>query len=284
MAYEHGINFVDTAPVYGSGVSESLIGDVLQELDRNSIIVATKFWPDQSKPADLRRTLEQSLTRLKTDYIDIFQQHWPTDKIDFYETLNCLLELKREGRIRAIGVSNWQQPQWQRFAGEAERFKMLCESVDFNQLPYSLLWRNCEPDVVEFMQKHEIGLLAYSPLCQGLLAHVRLPSEVPDDYRAKNIFYKGEFKNTVEQVLKLLSLLAEKYAASPAQIALAWVLAQPAVSSVIVGITDESQLTENIAALSLKLEPQDLVDLGKTSAPIAERLTAQDTLWRWRPE
>ncbi len=160
-ALDMGLNFLDTAPAYGGGHSEEPVSQAIAGR-RDQMVIATKFNFDQSRPKDVRHSLEQSLRRLHTDYIDVFQQHWPSPDVPLADTIGVLECLKEEGKIRVIGVSNWMEPEWEEL-GDPSR-------VDSLQPCYNLLWRSIEANVLPLCRRYNIAVLPYSPLCQGVLA------------------------------------------------------------------------------------------------------------------
>ena len=168
-AFDNGINLIDTAPVYGFGCSEELVGKALADGRRGSAIIATKVGLDwgsgkilrNSSPARLRSELEDSLRRLKTDVIDIYQVHWPDDSVPFEETAKTLDAFRHEGKIRTIGVSNFSPNQMERFRKGAPLAAI--------QAPYNLFERDIEKDVLPYAEKHGLAVLAYGALCRGLL-------------------------------------------------------------------------------------------------------------------
>jgi aryl-alcohol dehydrogenase-like predicted oxidoreductase len=168
-ALDLGINVIDTAPVYGFGHSEEIVGRALEGGRREKALIATKVGLDwgsgkilrNSAPARLRQELEDSLKRLKTDVIDIYQVHWPDEGIPFDETAKTLEAFRREGKIRTIGVSNFSPKQMDRFRTEAK--------LEFVQPPYNLFEREIEKDVLPYAETHHLTVLAYGALCRGLL-------------------------------------------------------------------------------------------------------------------
>ncbi len=171
-ALEHGINFFDTAEAYGNGYSETLLGKALAG-QRDNAVIASKVSGANLAPADLRAACERSLDRLQTDYIDLYQIHWPNREIPLAETMGELDVLKSEGKIRAVGVCNF---------GTGDMGDLLkIGPIATNQLPYSLLWRAIEYDIVHQSVENNIGVLCYSPLMQGLLTgKFKHASDVPD--------------------------------------------------------------------------------------------------------
>lgn len=272
-AIEHGINFIDTAEGYGNGHSEKLVGDAISQY-RESLIIGTKFSYKNSSPEKLRNSLHGSLKRLKTDYIDIYHQHWPPTSPPLEETITELERLQKEGKIRVIAVSNWMQPEWEEIQNP--------ERIGVLQGNYSLLWRSLDPFVLPFCIKEKISVTAYSPLCQGLLSgRFNSLSILPSDVRRENLLFGKEELTRIAPLLDLLFLLSKKYGKSPAQISLRWILDQIGIDAVIVGMTNLDQLKENLGIFGWHLDPSDHQRLSEFSAPLSSKLQPHDTPWRW---
>lgn len=273
-ALDRGMTFIDTAPAYGDGHSERLIGEVIAGR-REKIVLATKFHHTHSRPEQITAALESSLRNLKTDYIDLYQQHWPPRSPALSETIAALEDLRARGLIRAIGVSNWLDPEWAEIADP--------ERIDSLQPCYSLLWRSVETSVLPRMRRHSIGVLAYSPLAQGILTGRVTPANVPSDWRAKNRLLHPDTFRLIEPVLAELRRVAEHYNKTMAQTALRWLLDVPGVTAVIVGASNPAQVDENIGALDWHLSAADHARLDEVSRPVSAGLTPRDTLWGWHP-
>jgi aryl-alcohol dehydrogenase-like predicted oxidoreductase len=274
-----GLNFLDTAPAYGDGHSEALVSKAIAGR-RDQVVIATKFNFDQSHPKDVRHSLEQSLRRLRTDYIDVFQQHWPPPDIPLAETIGELERLKRAGKIRAIGVSNWMEPEWEEIDDPSR--------VESLQPCHNLLWRSIETHVLPLCQQYNIAVLPYSPLCQGVLAgrFKRLGEipKVPGDPRQQNRRLQADIFPYVLEVVRVLEEVAAEYGKIPGQTALRWLLDQEGITSVIVGASSPVQVGENLGALGWRLEPIDWQRLSDVSWPLSTALKPWDTLWGWHPK
>ncbi|HEY3233978.1 MAG TPA: aldo/keto reductase [Polyangiaceae bacterium] len=275
-AIEAGLNMLDTAPAYGDGHSEELVGEAIAGR-RDQVVLATKFM--HHEPGDVRKSLEASLRRLKTDYVDLFQQHWPFPKPPLAETLDALLELKREGKIRAIGVSNWMDPEWEEFSGRENQ-------VDCLQPCHNLLWRSIEPKVLPLCKQHGIGIIPYSPLCQGVLSgRFRSRADLPPDWhRQNNCRVTVEAFPEVLSVLRVVEEVAKKENKTMGQVALRWLLDQEGITAPIVGMSKPEQVDDNLGALSWKLDPADWRKLADVSWPLSANLKPYDTLWNWHPK
>lgn len=275
-AVDTGINFVDTAVAYGNGHSEKLVGKALKGI-REKVVIASKFRPKKSRPSDLRKELEGSLKRLKTDYIDLYQQHWPSADVPLSETIAELEKLKDEGKIRAIGVSNWMEPEWEEIKNP--------ERIDCLQPNYSLLWRVIERNVLPLCIRYNIAVITYSTLCQGLLTgRFKTVDDIPGDCRSQNYWAKPERFHKILPLLNKLEDVARKYNKTIAQVAIRWVLDRKGITSAIVGASSCQQLKENLGALDWKLEFEDVKILDELSLPFSEGLHSYDTLWGWHPK
>jgi aryl-alcohol dehydrogenase-like predicted oxidoreductase len=249
-ALEAGINLFDTAPVYGFGRSETIVGQALKSV-RDRVIIATKCglrWKGEDlktlyndlKPASVREEVEASLRRLNTDVIDIYQVHWPSKDDPIEATMEELAKLKDEGKIRAIGVSN--------FSTSLLKQSLKVAQVDSIQPKYNLLEREADEDMLPFCLEKKIGVLAYSPLASGLLTGKYKSAGNFNDWRDRAKF--GIFqKETIGEGMKKVNLLKNKADADGvklAQVAIEWVLGNRAVTSALVGVKNSSQLVENI--------------------------------------
>lgn len=274
-----GLNFIDTAPAYGDGHSERLIGEAIDGY-RHQVVIATKFGFHESRPDEIRASLERSLRRLRTDYIDLLQQHWPSPNVPLGDTIGELERLKTDGKIRAIGVSNWMEPEWNEI-DEPSR-------VDSLQACHSLLWRSVESRVLPLCREHGIAVLPYSPLCQGALAgrfsRLRdLPTTASDPRHANRRLQPNSLPR-VQDVVRVLTSVAAKYDKTATQTALRWLLDQPGITSVIVGSSSVRQIEENVGALDWRLEPIDWQRLAEVTLPLSAELGPLDTLWGWHPK
>jgi len=266
-ALELGITFFDTAQAYGFGKSESVLGQALQpELKsrRDEIVIGTKgglrmegnkLLRDASARW-LRRGVEESLRNLGVDHIDLYQVHWPDPRTPFEEIANALEQLVRAGKIRFVGVSNFDAPQMQEF--EKTR------KIDILQPPYHLFRRDIEREILPYCQAHGIGVLVYGPLAHGLLGgrytlQTRLAS---DDWRSKSPAFQGEQFRRNLAVLERLRGLADRQGITVAQLAIAWVLANPAVDVAIVGARHPKQLTDTAHAADVDLPGQTLQEIA----------------------
>ena len=263
-ALELGINFFDTAQGYGFGVAEQLLGDALRERTRREdVIIATKgglrrdgdhLVRDAGKQW-LRKGVESSLDSLKTDYIDLYQVHWPDPYTPPEDTAGVLEELVKEGKIRHAGVSNYDVEQMQA-QGRYGRVETL-------QPPYHLFRRDIEETILLYTAAHDIGVLVYGPLAHGLLSGRMTESTTfsPDDWRSHSPDFTGDtFRRNLAVVERLKGLAAERDI-SLVQLAVAWTLAHPAVDVAIVGAHRPSQLDGTAPAADITLTETDLQEI-----------------------
>lgn len=269
-AYDLGINFFDTANVYARGKSEEVVGRALKAYARDSFVLATKvFFPMGDGPNDhglsRKHILEQchlSLKRMGTDYIDLYQAHRYDPEVPVEETLMAFDDLVRQGKILYYGISQWSASQIERGVGVARERGL--HPIASNQPVYNALNRDLEKEVLPICGTEGIGLVVYSPLAQGLLTGKYKPGQpLPEDSRAadpkQNQFLnKGELDQAVLQKVQTLVSIAEKNGISLSQLALAWCLRLPEISSVIIGASKPSQVEDNAAASGVTLSPEDI--------------------------
>ncbi len=267
-ALELGINFFDTAQAYGFGLAERMLGEALKPYlkgPREDIVLATKgglrmegekLLRDASA-LWIRQGVEQSLRNLGVDYIDLYQIHWPDPNTPIEETASALDQLVHEGKIRYVGVSNYNVEQMKAF--EQTR------KLDALQPPYSLFRRDIEQDILPYTQKHGIGVLIYGPLAHGLLAGAFTPQTTfaADDWRNKSEIFHGEIFQRNLAVVEQLKHLAEQEGMTVAQLAIAWVLAQPAIDVAIVGARNPEQLEQTAQAGEIHLTQATLREIER---------------------
>jgi aryl-alcohol dehydrogenase-like predicted oxidoreductase len=244
-ALDHGINLIDTAPVYGFGRSEEIVGKAIAEADlRTKVIIATKAglgWKDGSVFRDARRTrilqeIEDSLRRLRTDYIDIYQVHWPDPSVAVEETAEAMLTLFRQGKIRAIGVSNFS-------IGQMELFRRVAP-LHVLQPPYNMFERGIEADLIPYCGAHRIAMLGYGALCRGLLSGRMRPDTVfsGDDLRRHDPkFRPPQFAHYLAAVQRLDRLAQERFGQRVIALAVRWMLDQ-GITSALWGARRPGQL------------------------------------------
>ena len=246
-AFGCGTNFIDTAPIYGLGRAERIVGKAIQG-QRDKVILATKCGLQVEggsvrinlKPDFLRREIEDSLTRLGTDFIDLYQPHWPDPKTPLEETLGELNRFRKEGKIRHIGVANFSLELLQEAAGITE--------VSTIQNQYSLLKRESENGILPFCAENNIGFLAYGPLAGGILTgkyKEEATFQRGDPRTFFYRFYKGDSFKRAQEVVRELVKSNEASETPPVHLALSWVLGNPAVVSAIVGAKSPDQIRMN---------------------------------------
>lgn len=263
-AFDHGINFFDTANIYYKGESEKVVGAAIQGLRREAFVLATKaYFPMDSGPNDRglsrKHLFEQcnlSLKRLRTDYIDLYQCHRPDPETPIEETVRAMDDLCRQGKILYWGVSEWRASEITE-AVEIARGSHAHPPVS-NQPQYNMLQRQAEEQVLPVCARDGLGLVVFSPLAQGVLTGKYLPgAPPPTDSRAadekSNMFMGDVLKDETLERVQRLKPIAEHLGLSMAQMSLAWCLREKQVSSVIVGATKTKQLDDNMAAAGVKL-------------------------------
>ncbi|MBI0107200.1 aldo/keto reductase [Lactobacillus sp. W8089] len=259
-ALNQGINFLDTAYVYGIGRSEKIIGDVLQDYDRSKVIIATKAAQDKSQDmamnnsADfIKKSVDEALLRLKTDYIDIFYLHFPDEKTPKDEAVETLDEIRKAGKIRAIGVSNFSLDQIKEANANGK--------VDIVEDQYSLVHRSAVKEELEYLQAQNISFVPYFPLASGLLTG---KYSLDDWDKFKNTdggqllgdFSKEQYDKAI-QGIEGIRKIADSHQATVTQTVLAWYMANPAISVVIPGARNVEQVKNNAAALHIELSPAE---------------------------
>jgi len=275
-ALANGVTTLDTAPFYGFGLSEQMIGEVIKGRDRSRIQLLTKFgmvWDGSNRGRgeyffdalkdgkkvpvykyaareNVIKEVEESLKRLGTDYIDLLQLHWPDNTTPISETMEALDILLQQGKIRAAGVSNYTLAQVEEAFGTLK--------IASNQVPYSMLNRNIEKDLVPFALENELGIIAYSPIERGLLSgkYFKGGTLKTDDHRNN---YFGRFDlDKVRIFLDEITPLAEEQGVTLSQLVLRWTTLQPGITIVLAGARNAAQSEENAAAMQVKLSQETL--------------------------
>ena len=265
-ALDLGINFYDTAPVYGFGYSEELLGRTLQS-KRKDVIIATKcglVWEKEELKAISKRATRESileeidltLKRLRTDYIDLYQVHWPDESTATEETMNTLLQIQKEGKIRYIGVSNYSVDQMK----ESLRYGQIVSL----QPMYSMLERDVEKDRLPFCIENKIGVICYSPLASGVLTGKYDENTIFKDWRGQNIIgnFTGDIYVSHIKKVKELKKIAQKNGKTLAQLAINWLLHQQGVCTAIVGVKTPDQAEQNIGAVGWDISNNDLKEIS----------------------
>jgi aryl-alcohol dehydrogenase-like predicted oxidoreductase len=289
-AYDNGMTTIDTAPVYGFGRSEELVGKAMHGVSRDQYQILTKFgmnWETEegeyffdstdnngkafkmykyAGKKKVRQECEDSLRRLKTDYIDLLQIHWPDNTTAISETMGEVLKLIEEGKVKAAGVCNYSAQQVE------EALKTV--NIVSNQVPYSMVNRNIEKEIVPQALKRGLGILPYSPLQRGLLS-----GKITRDYkfnagdtRPGTKFYKPENLDRINAMLAKIKPIADDHSATLSQVVINWTVNRPAMACVLVGARNEQQVKENIKSLSFKLSEDEM----KTITAAADALVLVD--------
>lgn len=278
-AYNAGITTIDTAPVYGFGRSEELVGKAMTGISRDSYQVLTKFgmnwqteegeyffdsadndgkpfkmykWASRKK---IMQECEDSLRRLKTDYIDLYQIHWPDATTPINETFEAVQQLISQGKVRAAGVCNYNVQQVD------EALKTI--EIASNQVPYSMVNRKIEIDSAKQAIEKDLGIIAYSPLQRGLLTGKIKPGHKfsEGDIREGNRFYTDENIARTNELLRKITPIAEKHDATLAQLVINWTVHRPDITCVLVGARDKHQVHDNTQALSISLTEEELEEI-----------------------
>jgi len=274
---ELGVNWIDTAAVYGTGHSEEVVARALKDWHGARPYVFTKCvmrWDDQGhvsmnyKADSIRRECEDSLKRLQVEAIDLYQIHWPPEDngLGLEEAWQTLASLQKEGKVRWIGVSNFSAAQIKR----AEKIA----PVTSLQPPYSLIRRQIEAETLPYCKKRGIGVIAYSPMASGLLTGAmtreRAAALPPDDFRSRNPeFQEPQLSKNIELVERLRKV-GTRHGRTPGEVAIAWVLGNPAVTGAIVGARNGKQAEGVMRAGELKLTPEEISEIeGVTAAQTA---------------
>ncbi len=280
-AFELGINFIDTSNIYGVGRAESFLGDVLRTRPRSSYILATKlFFPmtDTDRglsAAQVYKQIDASLQRLRTDYVDLYQCHRYDVNTPLEETMEALTNVVRSGKARYLGFSEWNADQI--------RAALAIPGVEkfvSSQPQYSMLWRKWEKEIFALCAANGIGQIVWSPLAQGLLTGKYLPGEPPPrDSRAAHpemgsMFNDDLLSEPVLDAVQRLKPVAAREGLTMAQLAIAWVLRRPELSSAIIGATRPSQVDDNVKAAGVTLSHDALEAISRILDPVLRNIRA----------
>ncbi|KAA2243108.1 aldo/keto reductase [Chitinophaga agrisoli] len=275
---DHGVTSIDTAPIYGQGLSEEIVGEALKGVPRDKVQILTKFgmrW-DLTSPAgtlafkskdnngkdidiykyagkeSVIKECEDSLKRLGTDHIDLLQIHWPDVVTPISETFEAILRLQEQGKILAAGVSNYSVEQMK----EAEKTIKLAS----NQVPFSMVEKTIESELVPYCIANKKGILAYSPLQRGILTGKVKPGHAfnAGDTRADSKFYRPENITRINAFLDELRPMAESKGATLAQLVIRWTIERPGITVALVGARDANQAIQNAKAIEVKLSPEEI--------------------------
>jgi aryl-alcohol dehydrogenase-like predicted oxidoreductase len=275
-SYDHGVTSIDTAPIYGQGLSEEIVGEALRSLPRDKMQILTKFgmrWDEKKgslafksndnagNPIDIYKyagkksiikECEDSLRRLGTDYIDLYQIHWPDATTPVAETMEALTQLLKQGKIRAAGVCNYSAT----LMAEAEKTLSLAS----NQVPYSMVERRIEEELVPYCIEHRKAIIAYSPLQRGLLTDKIRPDHVfaRGDHRPDTKFFKPENIRRIDNFLARLQPLVKSKKALLSQLVIRWTIEQPGITIALVGARNREQAIQNAKAANVQLSQNEI--------------------------
>ena len=271
---DHGVTTIDTAAIYGMGYSEELVGRAIKG-QREKVVIATKCgmrwntdegsepWPQKdregrdivirknARPDSIIYECEQSLKRLQVDVIDLYQIHWPDTSTPVEDSMRAMLKLKEQGKIRAIGVSNYDVP-WLTGAKAVAPLASL-------QPPYSVIQRKIENEILPYCRENHIGVIVYSPLERGLLTGKVSPDRqfAEGDHRAKHKYFTSDNRNRVLAALETVRPIANKHQASFAQLMINWTVHEPGITAALVGARNAEQAEHNAKALNFTLSPEE---------------------------
>jgi aryl-alcohol dehydrogenase-like predicted oxidoreductase len=266
-ALDLGMNWIDTAAVYGLGHAEEIVGRALKDRAERPYVFTkcSRVWNDDGeirgnlKAQSIRRECEASLRRLQTDVIDLYQMHWPDPEQDIEEGWEAMARLQQEGKVRYIGVSNFNVDQMQRI--------MKIAPISSLQPPYSLVKPDVEQEILPFCQEHNIGVIVYSPMMSGLLTGTmtreRIKKLPDDDWRKRDPEFQEPRLSRNLALVEKLSEIAYLHGRSTGEVAIAWTLANPAVTAAIVGARDPSQVDNIIGAAEFRLTDLELSEIEK---------------------
>jgi aryl-alcohol dehydrogenase-like predicted oxidoreductase len=266
-ALDAGMNWIDTAAIYGLGHSEEVVGRALHSVSKKPYIFTKceRRWERDGKifgslkAESIRQECEDSLRRLKIDVIDLYQIHWPAPEQDIEEGWAEMARLKEQGKVRWIGVSNFNVTQMKR--------AMKIAPITSLQPPYSLLARDSEREILPFARENNIGVIVYSPMRAGLLtgkmSKERALNLPPDDWRSRDSDFKEPKLSRNLELVELLREIGNRHGRTPAEVALAWTLNNPAVTGAIVGLRRADQVQGTIGALNFRLSPEEVSEIER---------------------
>ena len=277
-AFDAGINAFDTAEVYGNGHSERILAKALTGV-RDKAVIMTKVFSNHLKYDQVIKACERSLNNLRTDYIDLYQVHWPPGSfghvaVPMQETMRAFGDLIKQGKIRAIGVSNFNRQQLEAAAQFANIVSL--------QSPYSLFWRHVEEDAAGFCRENGLSLMAYSPMAQGLLTGRFGPNHrfEKGDHRSSNRLFNPPLSQHVQAAISQLKPMAGAKGITLGQLALAWVISHPDTFA-IAGARNPQQSTQNAAAADIRLSTEEMQTLDQISVSVTAHLDDNPVLWKW---
>ncbi len=262
-AFEAGINFMDTAEVYGRGISEQVVGNFIKKVGRKNLVIATKVSGQHLRYEDVLKAAEASLARLGISAIDLYQVHFPNPYIPLSQAMKAMEALVDREFIRYIGVSNFSKPLLKDAQESLHNHKIVS-----NQVRYNLVQRTIEDEILPYCRQQEIAIIAFSPLAQGLLtgkfAKVDLAEQ---DLRRENPLFNLTNVESLRSVIEVLTQFAQRYGKTPSQVALNWLLSNDDVFP-IPGAKNPAQVTDNVGAVGWKLQVEDARRLVQASRQV----------------
>ncbi len=265
-ALDAGLNWIDTAAVYGLGHAEEVVAKALEGVSRRPYVFTkcARVWNEQRqigkslKRDSVRRECEESLRRLKVDVIDLYQMHWPEPDEDVEEGWETMVRLKEEGKVRWIGVSNFNVSQLKRAAAIAP--------ITSLQPPYNIITPDIEADVLPYCRQNNIGVIVYSPMKSGLLTgkmtRERIAQMPPDDFRPRTPNFQEPLLSRNLALVEKLREIGDRHGRTPGEVAIAWTLRHTAVTAAIVGLRNKGQLEGVIGAAEFRLSPQEIEEIA----------------------
>ncbi|HET6936539.1 MAG TPA: aldo/keto reductase [Candidatus Angelobacter sp.] len=264
-ALDAGINWIDTAAIYGLGHSEEVVGKAIAGRSSRPYIF-TKcglVWDDKRqisrslKADSIRREVEASLRRLKIDVIDLYQIHWPDPEPEIEEGWQTLAQLKKEGKVRHIGVSNFNVAQMKR----AQKIAPITSL----QPPYNIVTADIEKEVLPFCREHNIGVIVYSPMKSGLLSgkmtRERITKLPPDDFRPRTVSFKEPLLTRNLGLVEVLRAIGDRHGRTPGEVAIAWTLRDPVITGAIVGMRSAEQARQIVPSAEFRLAPDEVREI-----------------------
>lgn len=275
-SYDEGVTSIDTAPIYGQGLSEEIVGEAIRDIPREKVQILTKYgmrWDlakgslamkskdNAGKDIDIYKyagkesiieECENSLRRLGTDYIDLYQIHWHDETTPIEESMEAVIRLMEQGKVKAAGVCNYDVEQLE-VAGKVIKLAS-------NQVPYSMVQRRIEPAIVPYCREHDMGILAYSPLQRGFLTGKFKAGHhfEEGDNRGESRFYKPVNFQRISDMLDRLRPLAAQKNASLSQLVIRWTVERPGITVALVGARDAAQAIQNAKSINVKLSPEEM--------------------------
>jgi myo-inositol catabolism protein IolS len=274
-AMDLGVTLIDSAEAYGGGHAEEVLGKALAG-HRDRAVIATKAAPNHLAPAALEAALEGSLKRLQTDHVEIYFVHWPDPRTPIGPTMETLERMRSQGRIAAIGVSNFGPDEMDRARQHG--------NIDVLQPPYNALWREVEAATLPYCRKYNIGVIPYSGLAQGLLTGTLSRHTVfaeGDERRTTVLFQPGAYEHALDAV-EGLRPIAANYGKTVAQLAIQWLTSRPGVSSPLLGGRTVKEMEENAGSVGWKIAAEDVAGIDRLTSPIwAEISNKGDMFGYW---